>query len=205
MSFDRQTDQKKVEKTGPQGTQRKRELRSSFKQQAELFQSHESVFQTERLHHHLIDFLKTQEGTWAAFKAMGTEPRLENVIKVSSHLNWVFPKMVDDEIQFVDSTQFKRGSFGFDEPVGGRVIELNQIQGFIIPGVAFDREGSRLGRGKGHYDRMLAKAQGLRLGVCFMFQIYAGALPTESFDMKMDGLVSEHGLRFFGKGLQKWN
>lgn len=174
--------------------QQKRELRSSFCQRADLFQAHQSAFQVERFNEHLIDFLKSQEGTWAAYMAIGFEPRLDKVIQRSSHLQWVYPKMVNAEIQFFASQKFAPGAYGISEPVGGEAVEREQIQGFIVPGIAFDRKGGRLGRGKGHYDRMLAKAAGLRVGVGFTFQIYEGTLPTESFDVKMNAIVSEQGL-----------
>ena len=184
--------------------QQKRELRFSFRQRADLFQAHQSAYQVERFNEHLIDFLKSQQGTWGGFKAIGNEPRLDQVIKSSQHLNWVYPKMVDGEIEFFSSQKFATGALGIEEPVGGKKMDVDQIQGFIIPGVAFDRKGARLGRGKGHYDKMLAKASGQRVGVGFTFQIYEGTLPTESFDMKMAYIVSEQGL-WSVKGLKKWN
>ena len=174
--------------------QQKRELRTSFRQRADLFQAHQSAFQVERFNEHMIDFLKSETGTWAAYKAMGFEPRLEKVIRSCPHIKWAYPKMVNAEIQFFSSEKFDLGSLGFEEPVGGEPIGLDQIQGFIIPGIAFDRKGARLGRGQGHYDKILAKALGQRVGVCFSFQIYEGTLPTESFDMKMNAILSEQGL-----------
>lgn len=174
--------------------QQKRELRISFRQRADLFQAHQSAFQVERFNEQMIEFLNSRTGIWAAYRAFGFEPRLDKIIKSSKHLTWVYPKMVEDEIQFFSSEKFATGALGFEEPVGGKAVPLQQIQGFIIPGVAFDRKGARLGRGQGHYDKMLAKASGTRVGACFTFQIYEGTLPTESFDMKMNAIVSEQGL-----------
>lgn len=174
--------------------QQKRELRISFRQRADLFQAHQSAFQVERFNEQMIGFLSSRSGTWAAYRAFGFEPRLDKIIESSKHINWVYPKMSEDEIQFFSSDNFATGTLGFEEPVGGKAVSLSAIHGFIIPGVAFDRKGARLGRGQGHYDKMLAKASGTRVGVCFTFQIYEGALPTESFDMKMNAIVSEQGL-----------
>ena len=174
--------------------QQKRDLRISFRQRADLFQAHHSAFQVERFNEQMINFLNSQRGTWAAYRAFGFEPRLHKIIKSSPHINWVYPKIVDHEIQFFASEKFATGSLGFEEPVDGQAGTLDQIQGFIIPGVAFDRKGARLGRGQGHYDKMLVKVTGLRVGVCFAFQIYEGTLPSESFDMKMNAIVSEQGL-----------
>jgi 5-formyltetrahydrofolate cyclo-ligase len=189
--------------------QQKRELRSSFRQRADLFQAHNSAFQVERLNENLISFLKSQvvkqdmkpkahqisgQITWAAFKASGHEPRLEKVIQSCPHIRWVYPKMVDHHLVFIASQKFETGAWGIDEPVGGDLVKPEDVQGFLIPGVAFDRQGGRLGRGKGFYDRALAGSRGLHIGVGFSFQIYEGTLPTESFDIKMDGIISEQGL-----------
>ncbi len=172
----------------------KRDLRKSFRQRADLFQAHQSAFQVERFNEQMIGFLSSRSGTWAAYRAFGYEPRLDKIITSLKHINWVYPKMIEDEIQFFSSEKFATGALGFEEPVSGKAVSLDEIQGFIIPGVAFDRKGARLGRGQGHYDKMLAKASGTRVGACFTFQIYEGALPTESFDMKMNAIVSEQGV-----------
>ncbi len=59
----------------------------------------------------------------------------------------------------------------------------------IIPGMAFDSQGHRLGRGKGYYDRLLQKYPELyRMGVCFPFQLI-DSMPCDEFDMPVDEVV----------------
>ena len=68
--------------------------------------------------------------------------------------------------------------------------DLDAIDVVIIPGVAFTRDGKRLGRGKGYYDRFLPKlSTAYRIGVCYDFQL-SDTLPTESYDQKMDLVIS---------------
>ena len=64
------------------------------------------------------------------------------------------------------------------------------IGGAIIPGVAFDRHGARLGRGKGYYDRLLPQlSNAYRIGICFPFQMLEH-LPSEPHDVLMNEIVS---------------
>jgi len=61
---------------------------------------------------------------------------------------------------------------------------------FLVPGVAFTETGVRVGRGKGYYDRYLHNHSGLKIGLCFEFQILS-ELPREDHDVLMDYLVTE--------------
>jgi 5-formyltetrahydrofolate cyclo-ligase len=62
----------------------------------------------------------------------------------------------------------------------------------LVPGVAFDRYGGRVGSGAGFYDRFLANKPVLKWGVAFEAQLHE-KLAQESTDVRMDGLVTEHG------------
>ena len=65
----------------------------------------------------------------------------------------------------------------------------------IVPGVAFDRQGGRLGYGKGYYDRFLDQSLAFRLALAFDFQILK-TVPTEMYDVPMDGILTENGFYF---------
>ena len=67
----------------------------------------------------------------------------------------------------------------------------------IVPGVAFDRQGGRLGYGKGYYDRFLDNSLAFRLALAFDFQLFE-TVPTESHDIPMDGILSEKGIHLCG-------
>ena len=67
----------------------------------------------------------------------------------------------------------------------------------IVPGVAFDRQGGRLGYGKGYYDRFLDQSLAFRLALAFDFQILE-TVPTEMYDVPMDGILTENGFYFCG-------
>lgn len=76
------------------------------------------------------------------------------------------------------------------EPDGEPFTEYDSIDLAVIPGMAFTLDGERLGRGKGYYDRLLAKMPAVyKLGLCFPFQIL-DAIPTDKNDVLMDEVFS---------------
>ena len=82
--------------------------------------------------------------------------------------------------------------FGIGEPTGAVWSDLDAIQLIIVPGVAFDRNGNRMGRGRGFYDRMLKSTLGaLKIGIAYDFQML-DARPVEPHDVKMDRIITEH-------------
>ena len=91
----------------------------------------------------------------------------------------------------------RRGSFGIPEPkthsrrrVGPKALDL-----VVVPGIAFDRSGQRLGRGKGYFDRFLVKVppEVPRVALAFGFQVLQ-RLPTEPHDQPVSAIVTERGV-----------
>ena len=81
-------------------------------------------------------------------------------------------------------------SFGISEPGGVPFEELDKIDIIIVPGVAFDKDNNRLGRGKAYYDKLLSQTNALKIGVCFDFQIIE-SVPVDKHDIKMDLVISD--------------
>ena len=88
-------------------------------------------------------------------------------------------------------------SYSIPEPVdGSEEVRISDIDLVVVPGVAFDADGGRMGRGKGFYDRLLAGASDCfaggpyKVGVCFDFQM-VDEVPREPHDMLMDAVVCE--------------
>jgi len=67
---------------------------------------------------------------------------------------------------------------------------------WLVPGVVFDSNGSRLGRGKGVYDRLLSKCSGIRIGIFYQCQENT-AIPVEAHDCPLDMIVTENGVKRF--------
>ena len=81
------------------------------------------------------------------------------------------------------------GSYSIQEPIGKEFTCYKEIALAIVPGMAFDKKGNRLGRGRGFYDRTLPKlAEAYKIGLCFPFQ-FLESIPSEAYDIKMDAIL----------------
>jgi 5-formyltetrahydrofolate cyclo-ligase len=88
------------------------------------------------------------------------------------------------------------GRYGVHEPdPGSAAVEVSALQLALIPGVAFDAEGCRLGRGGGYYDRSLPAGRGgpLIMGVAFAFQ-RVESVPCGPLDRRVDALATEEAI-----------
>ena len=108
----------------------------------------------------------------------------------------LLPVVVDGENmiirEYTGLQDLLEGSFHIMEPVGKLFPKekYKEIEVGIIPGMSFDKEGNRLGRGKGYYDRLLQEMPHLyKIGICFNFQ-KAKQIPTEETDIRMDEIIS---------------
>ncbi len=86
------------------------------------------------------------------------------------------------------------GRYGVPEPPAeAPAAALGRGDWLLVPGLAFDAEGWRLGRGGGAYDRLLAAGVGpRRVGLCYAFQL-VGHVPHDSHDRPVDAVVTERG------------
>lgn len=106
----------------------------------------------------------------------------------------LLPRVVSDtemELRrYTGRADLEKGAFGIMEPVGKPFTDYDSIDVAVIPGMAFDREGHRLGRGKGYYDRLLSRIPYLyKIGVCFPWQLI-DSVPTDEHDITMDCVIS---------------
>lgn len=82
------------------------------------------------------------------------------------------------------------GAFGILEPTGQLFTDYDAISVAIVPGMAFDGEGHRLGRGKGYYDRFLTRLpSAYKVGLCFSWQL-VDRVPSDVHDMVMDKVLT---------------
>ncbi len=86
-------------------------------------------------------------------------------------------------------TRFRTGNYGIPEPISPVLISLDSIDLMIVPGVAFDAAGNRLGRGGGYYDRLLAGFSGFSAAVAFDFQIVS-EVPCAAHDRPVDCVIT---------------
>lgn len=89
-----------------------------------------------------------------------------------------------------EETRLELGSFQIEEPTGEDVVDVDDIELMVIPAVAFDRKGNRLGRGKGFYDRLLSSSKATKIGVGYEFQLL-DSIPSEPHDVAMDMVITQ--------------
>lgn len=147
--------------------------------------------------------LAGQSGLWAAYMPLSCEPNL-NFLKVNPNIEWCFPLLAGNNLLFKKSvTQFKSNSLGFSEPEDGVMVPVKEISGFIIPGLAFDKAGTRLGRGQGYFDRALKNYKGPIVGVCFHLAL-KDLVPTEDHDLKCQTVLTEN-TTVETRGVKSWS
>jgi 5-formyltetrahydrofolate cyclo-ligase len=134
--------------------------------------------------------------TVAVFSALPGEPDLSELPARLSERRIVYPKVVGDHLTFHavanPRLDLAPGAFGILEPVPSLAeVPAQEIDAFLCPGIAFDPRGGRLGRGRGFYDRLLAKARphALKVGVCFPSQIVPDTF-MEPHDIPMDAVLT---------------
>lgn len=151
--------------------------------------------------------LQGETGLWVGYQAMASEPQV-NWSEVSNNINWAFPVVESEtEISFKKSSkQFNKSALGVQEPVDGETVQLSEVSGFVIPAVGFDKQGVRLGRGKGYYDRNLKNFNKKKIGVCFEVAL-CESLPAEQHDLRCETIITEIQILKVNQseGDQKWN
>lgn len=102
------------------------------------------------------------------------------------------PKVIGDDMKFIyiaDLSRVEKGYAGIPEPVDDGPIADDPTALVLMPGLAFDREGHRIGYGGGFYDRFLAQEPDHpTLALCYDFQMME-SLETEEFDIPVDTVL----------------
>lgn len=98
---------------------------------------------------------------------------------------------VNLEILPYDQSRLELGSFHIEEPTGNDTVEPSEIEMVVVPAVAYDRRGNRLGRGKGFYDRLLKNTRAAKVGIGYDFQLI-DEVPAEPHDVSMDIVITQN-------------
>ncbi|MBR2114934.1 MAG: 5-formyltetrahydrofolate cyclo-ligase [Prevotella sp.] len=105
----------------------------------------------------------------------------------------LLPRVINDRDmelrRYTGPQDLQEGAYGILEPTGERFTDYEAIDVAIVPGMAFDAEGHRLGRGKGYYDRFLSRVPHLyKIGLCFSWQM-VDHVPCDEHDVVMDQII----------------
>ena len=133
-----------------------------------------------------------------AYYAFGSEVKTDLVIEktMASRKKIALPKVEGEYLSFYELSSVKnlvKGRFGILEPLPYRPVDGVDL--LIVPGIAFDSKGHRLGYGKGYYDKFLAGKNLFSLGLAYSFQLVE-SLASGEYDKRMNAVATEDGIRY---------
>lgn len=147
------------------------------------------------------DFYKNAE-TVLFYAALDDEINIDECIKsaLSQGKRAALPVCLDDngnmKFYYINSLKdIKIGFFGVREPDINICEEVMDFSSSvcIVPGIAYDKQGYRLGYGKGYYDRFLKNFTFISLGLCYN-ELMMNSLPTDEYDISVDYIITQDGL-----------
>ena len=170
----------------------KQELRGQVRAQKKQYTARQLAAMSERICSKVLRSAWWQEaGTLLLYYPLSDEVDVRPLIQEAyrNGKRVLLPVCRGEELElhlYEGEESLAPGAFGIMEPTGPLFVPANypDIQLAIVPGMAFDRAGHRLGRGRGYYDRLLPKlSASTRLqGICFPFQLQ-DSVPTEIHDI----------------------
>ncbi len=89
-----------------------------------------------------------------------------------------------------EKTEFEKGAFSVFVPKNAKKADAEKIDVVIVPGIAFDKKGARVGFGRGCYDRFLKDLSVIKIGYCYQYQVCQN-IESDKFDVPMDYIVTE--------------
>lgn len=124
----------------------------------------------------------------------GEVETLELLSCIAKEKTLTVPYCIDDNgnmiaVKISGTDDLKKGMYGILEPQNPVPFPKEEIDFVIVPGVAFSKDGYRLGYGKGYYDRFLADINPYKLGICKK-ELFLEKLPHGEYDIRMDSVLA---------------
>ena len=175
----------------------KSHLRESILEKRNLLPQAEILEKSRKIENSLFklnEFKKSK--TIMFFVSFNSEVNTHEMIKKTfGSKTVVVPKIAQNAIEpslIIDfDSLIQSGKFGILEPIDIMKIAYKNIDLVLVPGIAFDSEGHRLGYGFGYYDKFLRKVpKAAKIGLCFDFQV-VDKVPKEEHDVPVDFIVTE--------------
>jgi len=154
-----------------------------------------------------VEYFQLKNYTVALYRSMGGEidfsPAIQFVetqFNLTNRPRFCFPvahsgqplRFYEVKTPILKDENWQKSPYGFFEPLDrSREIQIEEIDLFFIPGIAFTADGKRIGRGKGHYDRTLAHARrgAEKIGIAYDFQV-VDDFPIASWDQRLDQVLT---------------
>ncbi len=176
----------------------KDDLRKKLKAMRRSLSAAEIAASSEKINKRLKDVLSDKRCVMVYLSSF-KEVCIDDTIRVLLGNGAIAAAPVTNEADFsitpfrlTDLNSVMHGAYGIREPLKNQRIDKRVVEAVIVPGIGFDRNGGRIGFGKGCYDRFLSDFDGLKIGVCYDFQL-VDKIETDKNDIPMDVIITESG------------
>lgn len=174
----------------------KKEIRAYIRALKKQYSNEELIELSRPVTDKLLKHKKVKEAqTILMYYSLADEVYTHDTITKLVNMNKtvLLPRVIDDENMIIchykSDKDLNEGAFHIMEPIGEEFTDYNKIELCIVPGMSFDSNNNRLGRGKGYYDRFLAKVpNSYKIGVCFDFQKLK-EIPSGKYDINVDEVI----------------
>lgn len=171
----------------------KKELRMAVKKRVKAMTDEEKQVESEKLMEILENDSHFKEAkTVLLFHSLPDEVCTHKLIEKYASEKKILLPVINGEEWYIREYKgdLKTGEYNIQEPTGMNIHDFDSIDLVVVPGVCFDNDMGRVGRGKGYYDRMLEKiTKAYKIGICFDCQLLS-KVPSEKWDVKMDMVMT---------------
>lgn len=178
---------------------KKREIRKKYKTARNQMNEQQVSVLSEKICKYVMESDIFQCAEYIlAYYPLGNEADVRRIVETAWEMgkHVAFPKVFGDSMAYFETRDFSElhpGTFGVMEPEETKEVSWEQAL-ILTPGVAFDRNGNRMGFGKGYYDKYLSGyPECVTIGVAYDMQM-AEEIPVEETDVPLDFMVTELGM-----------
>jgi 5-formyltetrahydrofolate cyclo-ligase len=172
----------------------KKEFRKKIKEIKSKYSDEEKIEKSQLLFNKLTALpIFASAKTIMCYWSMPDEVHTHDVIvEWSKHKEILLPIIEEDmlKVRKFESIELMQemGKFRIMEPTGKLYTTYKNIDLILVPGLAFDEQMNRLGRGKGYYDNFLPLTNAHTIGICFDFQFFK-SIPHQNHDIKVERII----------------
>ncbi len=177
----------------------KKDIRKKLLEKRNSLSTYEILERSNRILEKLKKLEKFEKAsTLACYISFGSEVYTHGLIKEYVGKKKVLVPVVSKEKKEIFLAHIKSwrelesGTYGILEPRKEflRPVSYDEVEVIIVPGIAFDENGNRIGYGEGYFDKLLKKIHAVKIAIAYDFQILK-KIPNEKHDVKIDVIITE--------------